>query len=794
MKRFLTLATTAALVLGSTNAVAFGSTFADINTVPWPGAATFIDEAASLGLMSGYTENGKKYCKPRNKVTYCEATQLMYSIMKTYYKQDVTNETITKWKPIMDAYKIPSWAYNAVAYALDKGILVTNDLTKFMKGNTQQNANREDVGVIFGKALGKVYTVDMDAKLTFKDAGSISKASVPYLDLLYDKNIMVGDDYNNFNPKVNINRSEMAVLSVKTYKLLTGSGSSGSTGGTTTKPETPSNGSVTGTIVNVSVLENGDLFCSVKTNTGTGLNLFGKKGTAKAYYDGKEIDFSEIGTGDSVSLSYANGDIKTITVTKSVNGIGSKQTFDLVDMTSNKITVKDGSKEKTYTMADDVKVYLDDKSTTPSRIYSALDNGDDFSVTIYLNADDKVTKLYATTKNDNPKSGLLTDLDDDELTIKVNGKSYDYDVDSNVDVKDELTDYSFSDLKKHYDDTDFYVTLTTNSKNAVTKITVNYAEDEVNGVLTDVTSRKLTIKAQGDTYTYNLDSDVDVKVDGKSKDIDFLKENHEKTSYRVSLTLNRDDDVTDIVAIEESMGESKGIIKRLSSSTIEIKNDKGDTFSYDLLDDTDDIDVTLNGKSADFDDLKDKYKEYDIRAELSFKNKQVSKIVAVNTEADKGELRAIDEDEITILVDGDKFTYNLDDDVEVTLEDDDYSLSKLIKAFNDYENFEVKLKFNSSKSKVTEIEADYASSKRKVKGDLDGISSSYIKVDGKKYYLSKDFDKDDDVYGDAKDYDDLDDKYDDGNRHRFYHQTETEQQRRSYQNRRGKRLIVFLKI
>lgn len=763
MKRFLTLATTAALVLGSTNAVAFGSTFADINTVPWPGAATFIDEAASLGLMSGYTENGKKYCKPRNKVTYCEATQLMYSIMKTYYKQDVTNETITKWKPIMDAYKIPSWAYNAVAYALDKGILVTNDLTKFMKGNTQQNANREDVGVIFGKALGKVYTVDMDAKLTFKDAGSISKASVPYLDLLYDKNIMVGDDYNNFNPKVNINRSEMAVLSVKTYKLLTGSGSSGSTGGTTTKPETPSNGSVTGTIVNVSVLENGDLFCSVKTNTGTGLNLFGKKGTAKAYYDGKEIDFSEIGTGDSVSLSYANGDIKTITVTKSVNGIGSKQTFDLVDMTSNKITVKDGSKEKTYTMADDVKVYLDDKSTTPSRIYSALDNGDDFSVTIYLNADDKVTKLYATTKNDNPKSGLLTDLDDDELTIKVNGKSYDYDVDSNVDVKDELTDYSFSDLKKHYDDTDFYVTLTTNSKNAVTKITVNYAEDEVNGVLTDVTSRKLTIKAQGDTYTYNLDSDVDVKVDGKSKDIDFLKENHEKTSYRVSLTLNRDDDVTDIVAIEESMGESKGIIKRLSSSTIEIKNDKGDTFSYDLLDDTDDIDVILNGKSADFDDLKDKYKEYDIRAELSFKNKQVSKIVAVNTEADKGELRAIDEDEITILVDGDKFTYNLDDDVEVTLEDDDYSLSKLIKAFNDYENFEVKLKFNSSKSKVTEIEADYASSKRKVKGDLDGISSSYIKVDGKKYYLSKDFDKDDDVYGDAKDYDDLDDKYDDGN-------------------------------
>lgn len=209
------------------------------------------------------------------------------------------------------------------------------------------------------------------------------------------------------------------------------------------------------------------------------------------------------------------------------------------------------------------------------------------------------------------------------------------------------------------------------------------------------------------------------------------------------------------------MGESKGIIKKISSSEIEIKNDDGDTFTYDLLDDTDDIDVTLNGKSADFDDLKDKYKDYDIEAELSFKNKQVSKIVAVNTEADEGELRAIDEDEITILVDGDKFTYDLDDDVEVTLEDDDYTLSKLIKDFNDYENFDVKLKFNSSKSKVTEIEAEYSSSKREVEGDLEGISSTWIKVDGKKYYLADDFDEEDDISGDVDDYDELRDRFDD---------------------------------
>lgn len=278
--------------------------------------------------------------------------------------------------------------------------------------------------------------------------------------------------------------------------------------------------------------------------------------------------------------------------------------------------------------------------------------------------------------------------------------------------------------------------------------------------MTDVTSRKITIEAQGDSYTYDLDTDVDVKVDGKSKDIDFLKENHEETSYRVSLTLNRDDDVTDIVAIEESMGESKGIIKKISSDEIEIRNDDGDTFTYDLLEDTDDIDVTLNGSSSDFDELKDQYKKYDYEAQLSFKNKQVSKIVAVNTEADEGELRKLSEDEITIRVDGSNFTYDLDEDVEVTLEGDDYTLSKLIRDFKDYENFDVKLKFNSSKSKVTEIEADYASSKREVEGDLDGISSSWIKVDGEKYYLANDFDEEDDISGDVDDYDELRDRFD----------------------------------
>ena len=89
MKKLVTFATAASLMLGSMGVTAYGASFADIDTVTWSGFKPFLNQAAELGLMNGYDENGRRYCKPRNNVTYCEAVQLMYSIMKVYTKQDV---------------------------------------------------------------------------------------------------------------------------------------------------------------------------------------------------------------------------------------------------------------------------------------------------------------------------------------------------------------------------------------------------------------------------------------------------------------------------------------------------------------------------------------------------------------------------------------------------------------------------------------------------------------------------------------------------------------------------------
>ena len=271
MKKIITFATAASLVMGSMAMPVYGATFADINTVTWDGFKPFLEEAAELGLMSGYNENGKKYCKPRNNVTYCEAVQLMYSIMRVYSGQDVSDTTVTKWKPVISAYNIPDWAYKATAYSLEKGILTTSDLN-----NLQGNANkinvkpapREAVGVIFGKALDTVngYDTKSGATLSYKDKGSVSTAAVPYLELLNRANLMVGDTDNKFNPKANISRAEMAVLSVKTYNKLTEAG---------TQAPVTSQKTAAGSVVTSMVMQNGDLFVSVKAATGETLSLFG---------------------------------------------------------------------------------------------------------------------------------------------------------------------------------------------------------------------------------------------------------------------------------------------------------------------------------------------------------------------------------------------------------------------------------------------------------------------------------------------------------------------------------------
>lgn len=666
-KQILTLATTASLLMGSISVPAYAATtFVDINTVTWSGFKPFLNQAAELGLMSGYEENGKRYCKPRNNVTYCEAVQLMYSIMKAYTKQDVNDATVTKWKPVISAYNIPTWAYKATAYGLENSILTTAELNK-LQGGTKA-ANREDVGVIFGKAMDTVkgYDVKSGATLGYADKDAISATAVPYLELLYRVNLMVGDSDNKFNPKKNITRAEMAVLSVKSYNKLV------ENKGTETNRKT-----ATGTVTDCKTMQNGDIFLTM-TASGSSLSLFGVKGKVTAKYNGQTIALSDIKTGDTVKVTYEGQYMSSITVTYSKNGI--KQTtekkYELKDITDSKITVKDGSTEKKFYLDDDVEIRLDGKKSTVSKLSRALEDTS-YDVTLTLDKDEYVLKVVAVVNANNPTDGTVTDVEDDEITIKSGKKEYTYTLASDVEVTYNGGTMKFSKFQRNYDDSNFVVSLKLDKNNRVSEIKITSMEDDYNGTLTFLNSKRIEFTAGSKTYQYNLSDDVTVRIDGKKSSVSALRESYrDGKAYTVSVDTNRDDEVTELLAVSKFSSNNKGKLSKINKRELTIVAKEKD-YTYGLADD---VDVTINGKNRDVSDLIDSYKDYSFNVTLGFdKNGDVCEITAEMADAKEGYLRDLIEDKrtITVTAAGLNIKMDLASSVTVKLGGESISLTKL---------------------------------------------------------------------------------------------------------------------
>lgn len=666
-KQILTLATTASLLMGSISVPAYAATtFVDINTVTWSGFKPFLNQAAELGLMSGYEENGKRYCKPRNNVTYCEAVQLMYSIMKAYTKQDVNDATVTKWKPVISAYNIPTWAYKATAYGLENSILTTAELNK-LQGGTKA-ANREDVGVIFGKAMDTVkgYDVKSGAILGYADKDAISATAVPYLELLYRVNLMVGDSDNKFNPKKNITRAEMAVLSVKSYNKLV------ENKGTETNRKT-----ATGTVTDCKTMQNGDIFLTM-TASGSSLSLFGVKGKVTAKYNGQTIALSDIKTGDTVKVTYEGQYMSSITVTYSKNGIRqtTEKKYELKDITDSKITVKDGSTEKKFYLDDDVEIRLDGKKSTVSKLSRALEDTS-YDVTLTLDKDEYVLKVVAVVNANNPTDGTVTDVEDDEITIKSGKKEYTYTLASDVEVTYNGSTMKFSKFQRNYDDSNFVVSLKLDKNNRVSEIKITSMEDDYNGTLTFLNSKRIEFTAGSKTYQYNLSDDVTVRIDGKKSSVSALRESYrDGKAYTVSVDTNRDDEVTELLAVSKFSSNNKGKLSKISKRELTIVAKEKD-YTYGLADD---VDVTINGKNRDVSDLIDSYKDYSFNVTLGFdKNGDVCEITAEMADAKEGYLRDLVEDKrtITVTAAGLNIKMDLASSVTVKLGGESISLKKL---------------------------------------------------------------------------------------------------------------------
>ena len=678
------IAVLSAATLALSSVPAYASVFSDIDTVPWPGAAQYIDEAYELGIITGYIENDQRLCKPKNNVTYCEAVQLMYALMNSYSGTSVNQSAVSKWQSTMAAENIPSWAYNAVAYALENSILSRNDISIFMASSTvQNNARREDIAVIFGKALSKVYSLASNPTLTYNDKAQIASTSVPYVELLNRLNIMVGDANNNFNPKVNMNRAELSVLVTKTYHTLKDGNGSG-----TTTPSTPSGtvvqyaGKVTqktssGSGYSVSVSVNGkeETFTANATTTVTGT-------------DGKSASLSDMSTGDSVVAVCSGGVATTIIIMAEGDGSEdstSKESGTINSIDEDKIVVRSGSKNKSYDIQDeDIDVSIDGSNSSLSTLIRRFEGGRNYSVDVYLNDDEEVVRIEA-------KEGSGGEYDDDAISsvskssVKTHGGDRYYFPDDveDFDKDDELIRLddkyvTYEDFKEAYDDldddkqmiiTDFDLEDEDDDESELKYLEVDTEDLETSnkssssadtkGLIKSISKSKVVLDNEDDDeYDFADEDDIDsLEFDGKDYDVDddefeeFIDDIDsaldDDDEVYIELTLDSHDDITEAVAYTCTTAEGNIDSIDTSDRSIEIDNEDYDYTSsttFSIIDGEDKI-----TKDDDIDDAIDDDKSFEVTAIINDDDEVISVI---------GYVSAIDDATI------DKFEYDDDNDAD----------------------------------------------------------------------------------------------------------------------------------
>lgn len=774
MKRKMAMALAAVLVAGSLPVTVSAATFTDINEVSW--ASSTIQAVSDKGLINGY-EDGT--FRAKNNVTYSEAMVMVYNLMsKTGNLKASATNTLSIYQSVLNTYKIPTWSQSTVAYGLSAQILMAADLPKFTTNGVSNPATRQDVAVMFGRALSEKYDIYAGTGVNYNDVWRISDEAMPYVDLLTRLGIVTGDDSGNFNPTANITRAEMAVMMNKTYDLLSN--------------ELANTGEIT-EIVN----HDGDYYdVDVKMDNGERNRLTLSDDNISVYNkDGsRELPISSLTKGDRVSLVFDGLVITKIYLLDEEASAQAKYDvtgyiYSLKESEVNFESENTGETSK-YKLDENCTYYLDGKKVTRKDLQNTIDeNSDKYAYAGLMTTTENekvngvrqdvvyVTAMYVTIMDEYTHTGEVTDFSSSSVSYKMSGSN------ANKDAKfasgcefyigDKKSDVD--DLEKLADSGTTYIKITVNKDGKATKIIM--AEDKFQDTSTvnatyrvkTITDDYIRVSEGGESVEYSIGSKSDVAFyvwDNKNNrfdEVDFDEaEEFCDSDHKVDITDDQGHVTgTRYLDVYARIGFRDG--KKVSSVYLATEDDKeaafGEAESSERKGTVESIkDGKLKFKTSSTEyTLASKYDEDD----LKIGGAQTKSLTVLTRMANcddvtlYAEIKADSDNKITEIearltaAEGKLVEYNKKDK-EFTLETPDGSQFKLVTVSNpktdsddyDAEDLEttgyrgssVKLEFNNDGeiSKIIVTDSKYNSGTKRVKGTA-SVDGSKIKIDGKSY-------------------------------------------------------------
>lgn len=772
MKRKMAMALAAVLVAGSLPVTASAATFTDINEVSW--ASSTIQAVSDKGLINGY-EDGT--FRAKNNVTYSEAMVMVYNLMsKTGNLKASATNTLPIYQSVLNTYKIPTWSQSTVAYGLSAQILMAADLPKFTTNGVSNPATRQDVAVMFGRALSEKYDIYAGTGVNYNDVWRISDEAMPYVDLLTRLGIVTGDDNGNFNPTANITRAEMAVMMNKTYDLLSN--------------ELANTGEIT-EIVN----HDGDYYdVDVKMDNGERNRLTLSDDNISVYNkDGsRELPISSLTKGDRVSLVFDGLVITKIylldeeaSAQEKYDAVG--YIYSLKDGYLNLESENTGETTK-YKINTNCTYYLDGKKTTESAIKDVIDDNSDKYVYAGLYTETKNEKVdgkrqdvlyanavYVTVKDEYTQTGEVTDFTSTTVYYKASGsnarKSADFASDCEFYIGDKKS--SAKDLEEMAESGTVYVKVTVNSKGKATKVVMTEDKFTDNTASSTYTVKgfnkdRIVVSRGGTTTTYEFGSTSDItyyiwekggtkwdevsfrgaesfydeddlKPNEKPYDTMYARMNFDKSGKITAIYMVKDNERENAFGEAEAT-EKKGTVESIKDGKLKFKTSSTE-YTLQSKYDEDSLEIggaptsslTVLTRMANCDDVT-------LYAEIKADgNNKITDIEARLTAAEGKMIEyngkdASDSDKKNTLTletsDGSQFKLKTVSNPKT--DSDDYDAEDL--QTTGYRGSSVELEFNNDGeiSKIIVTDSSYNSGTKRVKGTA-SLDGSKIKIDGKSY-------------------------------------------------------------